>query len=642
MVWPATARDYRHFIVGDRSVPTPGAIGPGLLLMGGGDRNYDALRWFVNKAGNGHLVVLRASLTTDVANEFYYDVGGGKSVETFVFKSREPSTDPKILSALAKADGIFIAGGDQARYVRFWKGTPVAEALDAHVRAGKPLGGTSAGLAMLGEFLYGAMDGGSIRSAEALADPLGPAVTIEQDFLHIAPLRGVVTDTHFKERERLGRLFAFLAKAETLTGEPRRGLIGLGVDESAALAVEADGTARVFATETSGGGTLVRAGFKHVQQSGRAMHLPRVSTIGFGPKSVIHLPEGRVESPMYERHYRIVDGRMIEVPRVLLAIHGGAGVERRSMTPEEETGARAALELALRKGYEQLQAGKPALEAVTAAITVLEDDPHFNAGRGAVFTHDGRNELDASVMDGATRQAGAVAGVRRVRNPILLARAIMERSDHVMMVGDGAEAFAREHGVELVDPTWFRTEKRWQQLQRRLEEERAGHKGAAAPPPLQGREYTGTVGAVALDVHSRLAAGTSTGGMTNKRYGRVGDSPVIGAGTYANDVCAVSGTGWGEFYIRTSAAHDICARMSYLNETAAQAGEAVINQSIPALGGDGGAIVLGADGSMAMPFNTEGMFRGWIGPEGVPQVAIYAADAFSLPNAVEKTPPESP
>ncbi|RZA27978.1 MAG: isoaspartyl peptidase/L-asparaginase [Lysobacteraceae bacterium] len=311
----------------------------------------------------------------------------------------------------------------------------------------------------------------------------------------------------------------------------------------------------------------------------------------------------------------------------VLLIHGGAGVVRSEMTPADEASVRSALELALRQGHAQLAAGKPALEAVTAAITVLEDDPHFNAGRGAVFTHDGKNELDSSLMDGATLKAGAVAGVHTVKNPILLAHAVMEKSEHVMMVGQGAEAFAREQGVELVDPSWFHTEKRWQQLQKALREEAAGQ----AHADLETAKHFGTVGAVALDQQGHLAAGTSTGGMTNKRYGRVGDSPVIGAGTYANAVCAVSGTGWGEFYLRAAAAHDICARMAYLKETPAQAGEAVINQAIPRLGGDGGAIVLGADGSIATPFNTEGMYRGWIGADGVPHVALYSDEKLPSP-----------
>ncbi|MGO4775184.1 isoaspartyl peptidase/L-asparaginase family protein, partial [Lysobacter sp. 2RAB21] len=243
----------------------------------------------------------------------------------------------------------------------------------------------------------------------------------------------------------------------------------------------------------------------------------------------------------------------------VLVIHGGAGVERAGLSEQDEKDARAALEQALRAGHAQLAAGKPALEAVTAAITVLEDAPQFNAGRGAVFTHDGKNELDAAVMDGASLRAGAIAGVHRVKNPILLARTVMEKSKHVMMTGDGAEAFAKENGVTLVEPSYFRTEKRWQQLQKALKEEAAGQ----AHADIETAKHFGTVGAVALDAQGHLAAGTSTGGMTNKRYGRVGDAPIIGAGTYANARCAVSGTGWGEYYIRAVAAHEICARVQY-------------------------------------------------------------------------------
>jgi len=279
-------------------------------------------------------------------------------------------------------------------------------------------------------------------------------------------------------------------------------------------------------------------------------------------------------------------------------------------------------------GWAVLSDGGSALNAVQAAAIELEDDPLFNAGRGAVFTHDGRNELDASIMDGATLAAGAVAGVHRVRNPVLLARAVMEHSPHVMMVGDGAEQFAAEQGFELVDPAYFRTEKRWQDLQKALQEDAAGKKLGAR---LAALKHFGTVGAVARDSEGRLAAATSTGGMTDKRYGRVGDSPIVGAGTYANAACAASGTGWGEFYLRVSAAREICLRMAVLGESAQQAGQAVINDEIPQMGGDGGAIILGADGSVAMPFNTEGMYRGWIGPDGVPHVAIYAGDPLAPP-----------
>ncbi|WP_229790810.1 isoaspartyl peptidase/L-asparaginase family protein [Cognatilysobacter xinjiangensis] len=314
----------------------------------------------------------------------------------------------------------------------------------------------------------------------------------------------------------------------------------------------------------------------------------------------------------------------------MLVLHGGAGVERAGMTPADEAAARAALEAALRAGHARLKAGAPAMDAVTAAVTVLEDAPQFNAGRGAVFTHDGRNELDASVMDGATGKAGAVAGVHRVRNPLQLARTVMERSNHVMMVGDGAEAFAKSQGIGLVDPSWFRTEKRWQQLQQALKEE-ASAQAANVPLVLPGKAYFGTVGALALDAAGHLAAGTSTGGMTNKRYGRVGDSPIIGAGTWADARCAVSGTGWGEFYIRGASAHEICARVRLAGTPLRRAADAVINRDIPKAGGDGGAIALGADGSVAFPFNTEGMYRGWIGADGVPHVAIYREDALAMP-----------
>ena len=622
----AQAADTGHYLLGDTAAKTPGKTAPGLLLMGGGDRNFDAMRWFMAKAGNGHIVVLRASQAGEIGEEFFNEVGGIQSVETFVFNDREAATDPKILAALKRADGIFLAGGDQSRYVRFWRGTPVAAALDAHVRAGKPLGGTSAGLAMLGEYLYGAMDGGSQISPRALADPLGAENTIETDFLHIAQLKGIVTDTHFSERNRLGRLIAFVAKGESMAGKP---LIGLGVDEDAAVAVEGDGTARVYATSPMAGATVVKGGFAK-QTEDEAMQLQRVDTIGAGPASVLHLPDGRVERPVFERRYAVRDGVLTALDAPLLVIHGGAGVEPGDLTPQEEANASAALMAALKAGHAKLQAGASSVDAVAAAITVLEDAPQFNAGRGAVFTHDGRNELDTSLMDGATGKAGAAAGLHRVKNPITLARAIMDKSKHVMMVGDGAEMFAKEQGIALVDPSYFRIEKRWQQLQKALAEEKNAQ-ASNTSLELPGKAYFGTVGALALDAQGRLAAGTSTGGMTNKRYGRVGDSPIIGAGTWADARCAVSGTGWGEFYIRSAAAHEICARVRLSGQSIARAGDGVINGDIPKAGGDGGAIALDAQGVAAFPFNTGGMYRGWIGADGVPHVAIYKDDPLPLP-----------
>lgn len=318
------------------------------------------------------------------------------------------------------------------------------------------------------------------------------------------------------------------------------------------------------------------------------------------------------------------------VPPVLV-IHGGAGVIKRDLTPAKEKAIRAALTQALESGYAELKAGKSAVDAVSAAIVVLEDDPDFNAGKGAVFTHDGRNELDAAIMDGDSRRAGAVAGVERIRNPILLARAVMEKTPYVMLSGRGAEAFAQSIGMPLVDPSYFRTEERWQQLQKALKEDAAGK-------PHEDEEtekHFGTVGAVALDSQGHLAAGTSTGGMTDKRWGRIGDSPIIGAGTYANSDCAVSGTGWGEYYIRTVAAHAICMQVSQMRVPIKRAAAVVINQEIPALGGNGGAIALDAHGNIAIPFNTDGMYRGWIDASGVPHVAIYGDedDGSSAPPA---------
>ncbi|HEX6939934.1 MAG TPA: isoaspartyl peptidase/L-asparaginase, partial [Longimicrobiales bacterium] len=265
---------------------------------------------------------------------------------------------------------------------------------------------------------------------------------------------------------------------------------------------------------------------------------------------------------------------------IVIAIHGGAGTIRRGdMTPELEQAYRAKLEEALRAGYAILEKGGTSLDAVVAAIVVMEDSPLFNAGKGAVFTSEGKNELDAAIMDGATLRAGAVAGVTRVKNPIRLARAVMEHSPHVMLAGAGAEAFAGEQGLELVDPSYFFTQHRWDALQR-AKAEAAGTPVSRPDGPQaffpDDRKF-GTVGAVALDRHGNLAAGTSTGGMTTKRWGRIGDSPIIGAGTYANNAsCAVSATGHGEYFIRNVVAHDICARVEYGGQTLEEAANYVV------------------------------------------------------------------
>lgn len=316
--------------------------------------------------------------------------------------------------------------------------------------------------------------------------------------------------------------------------------------------------------------------------------------------------------------------------KYVLLIHGGAGtILKKNMTAEKEALYKVGLEAALKEGYAVLQSGGSSLNAVEAAIRILENNPLFNAGKGAVFTHDGRNELDAAIMDGKTLAAGTVAAVRTIKNPITLARAVMEKSKHVMMAGRGAEQFAAETGVEIVDTSYFRTEERWQGLQKALKEDSVEAKSdhSFLPPQKKGTinrdNKFGTVGCVALDKMGNLAAGTSTGGMTNKMHGRVGDTPIIGAGTYANNqTAAVSCTGWGEFFIRNVVAYDLSARIAYQGISIQEAGKTVI-EKLGDLGGHGGLIALDKEGHMTMPFNTEGMYRGSITKDGKIEILIY-------------------
>jgi len=300
-----------------------------------------------------------------------------------------------------------------------------------------------------------------------------------------------------------------------------------------------------------------------------------------------------------------------------LAIHGGAGtLPRAEMRGEQELNYRAGLGQALDAGYAVLRARGSSLDAVTRAVMVLEDNPLFNAGRGSVFTHDGRNELDAAIMDGHTLRAGAVSGLTHIKNPIDLARAVMEHSEYVMLSGAGAEEFALSRGVALVPQSYFHTPERWGQLER----VRSGDAGLSAMTI----SHVGTVGAVALDDDGRLAAATSTGGMTGKRYSRVGDSPIIGAGTYADDrSCAVSATGHGEIFIRAAVAHDICARMRFGGRSLRDAVREVVLEELPALHGEGGVIAIDPSGEIAMEFNSEGMFRASRKSGEEPRIAIY-------------------
>jgi beta-aspartyl-peptidase (threonine type) len=300
-----------------------------------------------------------------------------------------------------------------------------------------------------------------------------------------------------------------------------------------------------------------------------------------------------------------------------IAIHGGAGtLPRADMTAELEQRYREGLAAAIELGATLLAAGGSSLDAVTRAVACLEDNPCFNAGRGAVFTLDGRNELDAAIMDGASLAAGAVCGVGHVKNPVELARAVMEHSDHVMLAGAGAEDFALAQGFALMPRSYFHTPERWRQLERI----RGGEAGLSALTI----SHVGTVGAVARDLHGNLAAATSTGGMTGKRYNRIGDTPIIGAGTYAdNRSCAVSATGHGEIFIRNAVAHDISARMRYAGQSLADAGRVVVIDELPKMGGEGGLIAVDKDGGIALEFNSEGMFRASQRAGEAAKIAIY-------------------
>ncbi|MCH2489791.1 MAG: isoaspartyl peptidase/L-asparaginase [Flavobacteriales bacterium] len=317
-----------------------------------------------------------------------------------------------------------------------------------------------------------------------------------------------------------------------------------------------------------------------------------------------------------------------KAPTFGIVIHGGAGtILKENMSDSLEAAYKAKLEEAIRTGHEILKNGGSAMEAVTKTINIMEDSPLFNAGKGSVFTHEETNELDASVMDGATLNAGAVAGVTQIKNPIDLALSVMNDSPHVMLSGKGAETFAQEQGFELVDPSYFYTENRFQSLQRVKEREAQkadAEKMAFTDPFIKDAKF-GTVGCAALDKNGNLAAGTSTGGMTNKRWNRIGDAPIIGAGTYANNAtCAVSSTGWGEYFIRAMVAHDISALMEYKGLSLEAAAKEVIQKKVPELGGDGGIVSIDKDGNVAMEFNTAGMYRAHMNAEGELVIGIYS------------------
>ena len=314
----------------------------------------------------------------------------------------------------------------------------------------------------------------------------------------------------------------------------------------------------------------------------------------------------------------------METKKIGLAIHGGAGtIERSTLTPKKEHEYRAGLERALGAGYEILKQGGSSLDATEAAVRVLEDDPHFNAGRGSVFTSAGTNEMDACIMDGKTLRAGAVGSVQHIKNPISLARLVMEKSPHVMLDCGGAEAFAKANGIELVDQKYFFTQERWDALQKIKAAEKNRASGEGTSFLITDQDRHGTVGAVAVDKDGNLAAATSTGGTTNKLPGRIGDTPVIGAGTYANNqTCAVSCTGDGEYFIRAAAAHEVSALMQYRGMKLQEAAQTVLD-TVKKLGGEGGLIAIDRNGDIALPFNTNGMYRGYVDRNAKFVIEIY-------------------
>lgn len=320
-----------------------------------------------------------------------------------------------------------------------------------------------------------------------------------------------------------------------------------------------------------------------------------------------------------------------------IVLHGGAGtILKENMSPELEKEYRSKLAEALQAGYDTLNHGGTSVDAVVTAIRILEDSPLFNAGKGSVFTSEGKNEMDASIMSGKTLKAGAVAGVRKIKNPIMAALCVMERSQHVLMVGPGAEKFAKTCKCDTADPAYFFEQIRWDQLQKIKKTDKSeldhgngieSEKGPILPPPIDESypdQKFGTVGVAALDQYGDIAAGTSTGGMTNKKYGRVGDSPIIGAGTYANNkTCAVSCTGYGEYFMRSVVAYDISALMEYKGMTLQEACSEVIYQKLIEIGGEGGLVAIDAKGNIAMPFNSAGMYRGYMKSNGEKDILIY-------------------
>lgn len=611
----------------------------GIALIGNGGNVQSAFQWMIDRSGGGNAVVITASGNGNYTKDLF-DMGGLQSVVTLNITSREEANDEQVARTIRNAELLFIAEGDQSRYMNYWKNTKSAAAINYVLNEKKvPVGGTSAGCAILGGICYSGEEGSAV-SDNALQNPFHPRITLyNNDLMRVPWLANVITDPPHATPDSQGRHIAFLARAVADWGMDAR---GIAPGERTAVCIDENGVARVYGENKA---YFVIANSKP-EKPGKGGPLDwsekpanyvyeiQGTDSGAGKFSVANFTRETARGGKWYR-WNVTNGKMSRQPttdvpvKYAMVIHGGAGtILRKNMTAEAEKQYVAALTQALEIGYKKIKEGKSSLDAVEAAIHVLEDNPLFNAGKGAVFTHEGRNELDASIMDGKTLMAGAVAGVTNIRNPISAARAVMEKSEHVMMAGSGAEKFAKEAGLTIVDPEYFYTKSRWEGLQRAIKEEKEkstlDHNSYVPKMGTVNKDDKfGTVGAVALDQHGNLAAGTSTGGMTNKKFGRIGDSPIIGAGTYANNyTVAVSCTGWGEFYIRNVVAYDLSALMEYKGLPVSEAGRRVI-EKVGAAGGDGGLIALDSYGNAAMPFNTEGMYRGTVTADGKITVEIY-------------------
>ncbi len=614
----------------------------GTALVGGGGAVKSAFKWMIDRSGGGDVVVITASNVN--YNKDIYAYGGVNSVETLNITSREQADNEMVANTIRNAEMLFIAGGDQSRYMNYWRGTKTGAAINYLLNVKKvPVGGTSAGCAILSGLYYSGEDG-SVVSDSALLNPFDKRITLyNNDLLHAPYLQNVLTDQHYLARNREGRHITFMARMINDWGIFPK---GIAPNERTAVCIDENGNAKVYGeskayfliTDAAKPPEKIAAN-QSLQWIGdkKALQVYEIqgSDSGAGNFSVKDFNTTNASGGQW--YYWWADhGKLNKeiakdnATKYAMVIHGGAGtILKKTMTPAKEKAYIAGLTEALQAGYAKLKAGNSSLDAVEAAIHVLEDNPLFNAGKGAVFTHDGRNEMDAAIMNGKNLAAGSVAGVSTIRNPISAARAVMEKSEHVMLSGAGAEQFAKQAGLTIVDPNYFYTEERWKGLQEAIREDSIKNKSNHSynPPKKLGTinpDYKfGTVGAVALDNNGNLAAGTSTGGMTNKRYGRIGDAPIIGAGTYANNnSVAISCTGWGEFYIRNVVAHELSALMLYADLSVEEAGKRVI-KNVGDMGGDGGLIALDKYGNMAMPFNTEGMYRGSITKEGKIEIHIY-------------------